>query len=86
MNWEVDKNETSDSWLDVSNEWYWAMVTWDGCVNLHKYNNAPKSEQDKLPEGERDTDFIHICSIDEFIELLTELKLKAKQHFGEDWE
>lgn len=60
--------------------WYEGYVNWDGCVHINSYFNEP------LPEGKPKqlVDRIHICDLEEYIEMLQGLKELAKQHF-ETW-
>lgn len=53
-----------------------ATVKWDGCIHLFEIN-SPVDE-----EGQ----YWHICDINEMIARLTELRDKAREHFGEcEW-
>jgi hypothetical protein len=54
-----------------------ATLKWDGCVDYRKSWNGYKV--DDAPEGE--TNYIHICDLNEFIEQLQELKRMALEHF-----
>lgn len=84
--WQIKQKE--DHWLDLVDPegWYDAGVKWDGCVHFNRYFNLPlhlrvtKEDQDEL------SDYIHICSIDDMINRLTELKQIAQDHFGGDWD
>lgn len=62
-------------------KWWACTVKFDGCVDLTKYFNRPASEQTE----EEDCDCMHICDIDEHIEMLKALKKKAIEHFGTQW-
>ena len=55
-----------------------AEVKWDGCVHLNR---------DYLVDAgkEANTDYIHICDLDQFIGELQALSVKAKAHFGDPW-
>ena len=56
--------------------WWAASVRYDGCINLNRYFNEPN---DADPSN---TDYIHICDLDDFIERLQALKLLAQVRFG----
>jgi hypothetical protein len=60
---------------------YQAYIKWDGCIDLTRYYNQPFTSNNDLC----DYDNIRICDLDEFINMLIELKEKAKEQFGEDW-
>ncbi len=53
-----------------------AVVKWDGCVHLNKYWNGATKEDD----DEDNTDYIHICDIDDMIERLQEIKAIAAEY------
>jgi hypothetical protein len=53
-----------------------AFVRFDGCVHLYRHNNHSTSPED--------TDYFHICNVDEMIAMLQELKQKARAHFKDD--
>ena len=85
--WEVVNDKTQDLWLEIKDPegWYYAKVTWDGCIHFNRYFNAPKETQEKESEENRSDDYIHICSVDDMIQRLQALKIEAQKHFGDDW-
>jgi hypothetical protein len=84
LNWKVNKDKTKDHWLEVEDPegWWSAVVKWDGCIHLNRYYNIPKNEPERI---DSDVDYLHICDLDEFIKDMQDLREKAKEHFGEDW-
>lgn len=77
-------------WQDGSEEedrWMEAAVKWDGCIHFNKAGNIPfskeygESEDKKRESHGACDDYIHICDIDQFINILIELKKKAQDHF-----
>lgn len=62
--------------------WYEALIKEDGCVEINRYFNIPAPEVD---DERQLVDFIHVCSIDDFIKRLEALKVVAKERFGEEW-
>lgn len=90
--WRVIPEETQSRWLTLSDAegeegdvWYRADVRFDGCVHLYTYGNVPYNEDSKREDPACCDDYIHICSIDDMIVRLQALKVKAKEHFGDDW-
>ncbi len=61
--------------------WTEAIVKSDGCINFKKAFNSP------FPDAE-DTDYLHICDLDEMIYMLLKLREIARGHFKdkENWE
>lgn len=78
---------------DNNSCWYEAFVKWDGCIHFNHAVNAPFCEEFGFhdePKKREDSsggcdEYIHICDINELIEVLTELRDKSKQYFGEEW-
>lgn len=73
---------------DVVGSWWKASVRWDGCVHLYKAGNVPFVGEEGSPhrkkEGACDS-YMHVCCVNDLIELLTELQEKAQEHFGPAW-
>jgi len=69
---------------DDGDNWYKCSVKWDGCIHFYRaYNNPFNHDVKKI-----DTDYIHICNLDEYIEILTKLRETAKEYFanhGREW-
>jgi hypothetical protein len=59
--------------------WYEAAIKFDGCIHIRTAFNSP------FPKQDEDQEYYHICDIDKQIELLQQLRLAAKAHFGDDW-
>jgi hypothetical protein len=90
--WIVDpKGTCEDHWVDlmyVDEEtgcWKYASVKWDGCIHFSQAGNVPYGEEFGTPNTERNEascdDGMHICDIDELIDVLQSLKIKAQKHF-----
>lgn len=59
-------------------------LKWDGCVHYNMGRNGIKPSEDSTGEQ---TDYIHICDIDNAIAKLQALKEYGKKHFdNEFWE
>lgn len=59
-------------------------IRWDGCCNIYSYANSPYVEGEERDEP---CDcYLHICSIDEWIGYLQEVKRLALCHFKDGWE
>lgn len=56
-------------------------LKWDGCIDYHMGCNGVKPSEDTKGEN---TQYIHICDIDEFIEKLQALKAYGIKHFDND--
>lgn len=82
--WEVVPDKTSPTWLEVKDpdDWYYATVRDDGCLEFMRFFNLPLSFEDRDPD---DVDQVHICEIDEWIRRLEALKAVAVKYFGDKW-
>jgi hypothetical protein len=58
------------------------IVKFDGCIHMSTYCNGDRYDDNPSPEN---TDYLHICDLDDMISLLQEVRAKAKAHFGKDW-
>ena len=84
--WQVDEKEMQSESIAnfISSEgWYRAYVKWDGCIEFYRAFNVPFTLQEADHVLVEDEDQIHICDIDETIELLQGLKKVAIEKFGE---
>jgi len=54
-------------------------VKFDGCIHWRQYHNGTMGEEDP------DSDYLHICDIDEMIKRLQEVREHALKHFGDKW-
>ena len=84
---ELPNPENPDSpWLEIRDPkgWFSATVKDVRCVDLHRYHNVPCTERTD-EDHPQIIDYIHICDIDDLIERLQELKIRAKMHYGDDW-
>lgn len=61
--------------------WWSASVKWDGCIHFSRAYNEPFKEHGHNG-SEDNSDYIHICDIDEYIEILTKLRDAAKIYFA----
>jgi hypothetical protein len=65
-----------------------ACVKSSGCIHfLYAHSghfNQGEDDFQSAHNGENGT-YIHICEIDKWINMLTSLKSKAKEHFGSEW-
>ena len=79
MKWQPIDSESDKYILTLTDGegWWRAGVKWDGCINLTRYFNVPYGAG---VAGDSDT--LHICNVDELIELLQELKDQARRCFG----
>lgn len=57
-------------------------LKWDGCIDLRIGLNGFKPSEDKSGENSQ---YIHICDIDEFIEKLKAIKECGKNHFNNEY-
>ncbi len=87
MSDELQQVDESGSTLDLRcrgerGDWDF-RAKWDGCVDLWRHSNGNVPE---IQGGARtdESDYLHLCDIDEMIELLQEVKAKALAKFG-DW-
>lgn len=90
--WSVHKiNKTDDDKLVVSVELrdkdYNTLelaFKWDGCVNLWKRYNGYTNDSEFSEEVEKNTDYIHICDLEGFVNQLQEVLVIAKDILGEE--
>lgn len=62
-----------------------ADVRRDGCVHLQSFSNGADPEQDTAERVAEDTDYMHICDLEQHIRRMQELLEKARAHFGARW-
>ena len=62
----------------MASEWR-AHVRFDGCVDLIRAYNGKTIDEDD------DADSLHICDLNEFINMLTELRDMARAKFPEEY-
>lgn len=98
MKIQIDQDKTHDAWLsvkfiksfkvedprtgehrDLDQVEYRANVKFDGCVHFNRDYHASTG-------GDEDTDYLHICDLDEVIDILTTVRMMAKEHFGDHWQ
>jgi len=61
-----------------------ARLKWDGCIDFKYGHNGIKPSEDATGSN---TDYIHICDIDDMIKKLQGLKEYGQKHFkNEYWE
>lgn len=73
MNWEI--KEQADHRVLVTLDDLEVDVRRDGCVHIYKHYELPAL----------DSDYVHICDLQEFIDRLEALKARAIETFGEHW-
>lgn len=80
MKWKVNKEETEKHWLVLESEdaydypKYKAIVKWDGCIHF-----------DQISYEEENSQYFHICDLNNLIKRLRLLKKEAIKHFGKEW-
>jgi hypothetical protein len=57
-------------------------LKWDGCIDYRIGSNGVKPSEDETGDN---TDYIHICDIDEFIVKLQALKELGIKHFNNEY-
>lgn len=79
--------DTKEHWLSLlgTHGWYTAIAKWDGCIHLNKAGNVHFDTEGKIPVEQDDSEYMHICDLDDFIERLQSLRDEAKKHFGAAW-
>lgn len=86
--WQGGPADTNEYCLSVMdpNRWWKAVVKFDGCVHFnHAHNAAFKPDGSDNTENGGDSDYSHICDLDDYIERLLALRDLALKHFGPDW-
>lgn len=77
---ELSSNEACLALVQPQEEWahdrFYALVKWDGCVHLHHVQPGASKTLDE-------SDYLHICDLDDFIARLQELRTLAEAKFGE---
>jgi hypothetical protein len=82
--WRTEPEKTSEYWLELVDPegWWHAIVKWDGCIHLDRYFNFPLGHADA---GGENSDYLHICELDDVILRLQALRDVARAHFGKEW-
>lgn len=86
--WDIDTEKTVDHWLEVmgkeeyGDRWWGGRAKWDGCVQINRAFNVPFPITHEHPQG---VDGLHICDLDEFIEMLLELREMGRKHFNNEY-
>lgn len=83
MDWKTEDstNEYILSLVDPDG-WYSVRVKWDGCVDFRQYFTVPLGSPDRSPDDNED--YMHICDVDDLIDLLQSIKAKGNLHFGDN--
>ena len=90
--WSVDKIYKTDDGRVASltlvgkDEDKEVYIKWDGCVDILKYDNGFTTNDEYSEEKENNTDYIHICDLEDFIKELQEALDIAKDIIGEIFE
>lgn len=79
-----DKTVVSIEIVDKEHRDTSAYFKWNGCVNYTKYNNGFTVDDEPSAERSKNSQYIHICELDEMIERLQEIKKIAKLHFSKE--
>lgn len=56
---------------------------WDGCIDLRRYFNGCTADDKWSKEVEANSDYIHICDINDAIEKLEEIREFMKEYKAE---
>lgn len=95
--WEVVNNVKTDEGDSVvvkliDSEYRNAEVSfkWDGCIDYRMYSNGVTVDDEYSAEVAKNTDYFHICDINDMIQRLQEIKEIAERelsefHFKEYW-
>ncbi len=85
IKWKV----TDDSLCTISVEdeegWYTAFIKKDGCLNFRRYFNVPLPLRVRARSYDEGDDSLHICELDDMIEILQSIKVLAVKKFGNEW-
>jgi hypothetical protein len=83
---ERDKNEGYITLIDKERG-FRAEVKFDGCVHLDTSNIVEWEDEDEesVFNDSNNVGYLHICDVDRVISFLTELRKRAKSHFGPNW-
>lgn len=84
--WVLDTKDSGDfiAHFNDGEGWFEAEVRWDGCTHLYRHFNLPWGEDPRNDDADN-TDYLHICDIDDMIDRLQALKEMARQHFKGNW-
>lgn len=89
---EIKGDDGSKSWSARESEKnanpiypYGASVKFDGCIHFWTWANGKGYGHECEDKCDCCENYLHICDIDQMIEILQTLKKKAKEHFGEKW-
>jgi len=61
------------------------VCKWDGCVDYRQFANGYSYDHKCGEDCNCCEVYIHICDLEEHIEVLKEVLAKARAHYGEDW-
>jgi len=92
QHWNIHKiNKTDNGELIVSVELrdkeyntFELNFKWDGCVNLWKRYNGYTNDSEFSKDVEENTDYMHICDLEEFVSQLQEVLVIAKDILGKE--
>lgn len=68
-----DENSPACIRLEDEQGGWSADVKFDGCIHFNRHYDST------------DSDYIHICDVDEMIKTLQDIKQKALDTFGDQW-
>lgn len=80
-----DKEESHIKFVDRGHGFI-AVAKFDGCIHLNHSNEVcwEDGEEEKILQDDQ-TQYLHICDVDQMIDFLTKLREQAKSHFGQNW-
>ena len=78
--WNLTNQDEHVLEIQDPENWYKALVKWDGCIDFHRAYNLPFINESKDDPGQL-VDCLHICDINDLIQRLQALKELAKIHF-----
>jgi len=95
MKIRIIKENTQDNWLELEGsessvvkgkklEPIWdthIICKWDGCTDYRHYSNGYDWRHDCKEGCQCMEDYIHICSVDGFIEMLKEVRKIGKEFY-----
>jgi hypothetical protein len=59
------------------------VAKWDGCVDYRQYSNGYEYDHKCGDDCQCCEDYIHICDVDNFIDVLKSIKEQAVKNYGE---
>ena len=90
--WDIHKINTTDDGetvvsVELRDKDYNTLdlsFKWDGCINLFKRYNGYTNDSEYSQDVAENTDYMHICNLQEFVNQLQEVLVIAKDILGEE--